>query len=121
VVAHEADRFVVLVTQEKLVARLGARAPIPVEVVPFAAPSVSRHLKALGGVPTLRLRADGSPYATDNNNYMIHTRFELLEAPTELEADILRIPGVVDTGMFLGMAQTVIVLERGNTRELHRP
>ena len=67
VVAYEAERFVVLVTPEKLVPKLGSRTHIPIEVVPFAVPSASRHLKAIGGVPVVR-KKDGHPYATDNHN-----------------------------------------------------
>src|SRR4051812_26869624 len=59
VVAFEAERFVVLVTPEKLVPQLGSRTPIPIEVVPFAGPSASRHLRKLGGKPAVRKKADG--------------------------------------------------------------
>src|SRR5258706_14151693 len=69
VVAYEADRFVVLVTPEKLVPKLGSRTPIPIEVVPFAVFTAIRHLKKLAGgkaKPVVRKKSDGFQYFTDN-------------------------------------------------------
>jgi ribose 5-phosphate isomerase A len=121
VVAFEARRFVVLVTPEKMVDKLGSRTPIPIEVVPFAEPSVARHLRALGGVPAVRNKPDGFPYTTDNANWILDTRFAPIDDPAQLDAAILRIPGVVDDGLFLDMADLVLVGEEGAVRELRRP
>lgn len=120
VVAFEADRFVVLVTPEKLVPRLGTRTPIPIEVVPFASPSASRHLKAIGGRPAVRKDAAGLPYRTDNHNWILDTDFGPIDDPVALDARIRRIPGIVDHGLFLGMASAVLVGENGTVRELKR-
>ncbi|MGK4006598.1 ribose-5-phosphate isomerase RpiA [Sorangium sp. So ce1036] len=120
VVAYEAERFIILVTPEKLVEKLGSRAPIPIEVVPFAVPTVTRHLAALGGKPTVRKNADGFPFQTDNHNWILHTVFGPIDAPAALDADIRKIPGVVDNGLFLGMASAVLVGEPGGVRELTR-
>ena len=120
VVAYEAERFVVLVTPEKLVPSLGSRTAIPIEVVPFAEPTVLRHLQTLGGNPQVRLKADGFPYLSDNQNRIVDTHFGLIEAPKDLDARIRGIPGVVDTGLFLDMADLVLVGERGEVRELRR-
>jgi ribose 5-phosphate isomerase A len=120
VVAFEASVFVVLVTPEKLVPRLGTRAPIPIEVVPFAAPSASRHLRKLGGAPVIRKKADGYPFMTDNQNWILDTSFGPIDNPAAIEAAALAIPGVVDTGLFLGMASVVLVGEPGQVRELKR-
>lgn len=120
VVAFEADVFVVLVTPEKLVPRLGSRTPIPIEVVPFASPSASRHLIKLGGTPTVRKKADGYPYMTDNQNWILDTDFGPIDAPSMIETAVRKIPGVVDTGLFLGMADVVLVGEPGQVRELKR-
>lgn len=121
VVVYEAARFIVLVTAEKLVDKLGSRAPIPVEVVPFASATASRHLAALGGKPTIRKNADGYPFQTDNHNWILDTAFGPIDDPASLEARILKIPGVVDTGMFLDMASLVLVGDKGEVRELTRP
>ncbi len=118
VVAFEAERFVVLVTPEKLVDRLGTRSPIPIEVVPFATPSVTRHLRALGGAAAVRKRDDATPYVTDNHNWILDTSFGPIGDPAGVDAAIRRIPGVVDDGIFLDMADVVLVGEEGAVREM---
>jgi ribose 5-phosphate isomerase A len=119
VVAYEADVFVVLVTPEKLVPRLGTRSPIPVEIIPYAAPPIQRHLTKLGGSVTLRKKEGGlGPFLTDNQNWIFDVRFEPIEDPALLDAKIRAIPGVVDTGIFLGMADAVLVGEAGSVRTL---
>ncbi len=120
VVAFEAERFVVLVTPEKLVPALGSRTPIPIEVVPFAGPSASRHLRTLGGVPVVRAKDGVGPYVTDNGNWILDTDFGPIADPARLDGDIHRIPGVVDHGMFLRMASVVLVGDEGAVRELRR-
>ena len=118
VVAFEAERFVVLVTPEKLVDRLGTRSPIPIEVVPFATPSVTRHLRQIGGAAGVRKRDDGTPYVTDNHNWILDTSFGPIDDPAGVDTAIRRIPGVVDDGIFLDMADVVLVGEEGAVREL---
>lgn len=120
VVAHEADRFVILVTPEKLVERLGSRTPVPIEVVPFASPSASRHLAELGGEPAVRCSEGGFPYQTDNHHWILDTDFGPIADPAALDDRIRRIPGVVDHGLFLGMASVVLVGDPGGVRELTR-
>ena len=120
VVASEADRFIVLVTPEKMVDKLGSRTPIPIEVVPFASPTVIRRLRKAGGVPVVRAKADGFPYFTDNGNLIVDTGFGPIDDPAALDVVIRRIPGVVDHGIFLGMAHLVLVAEDAGVRELRR-
>ncbi|HTN84119.1 MAG TPA: ribose-5-phosphate isomerase RpiA [Sorangium sp.] len=120
VVAYEAARFIILVTPEKLVEKLGSRVPVPIEVVPFASASAARHLAALGGKPAVRKNADGYPFQTDNHNWILDTAFGPMDAPAALDARIRKIPGVMDTGLFLDMATLVLVAEAGAVRELHR-
>jgi len=109
VVAHLADRFVIVVTPDKRVERLGEKAPIPIEVVPFAEAVVLREIEALGGRPTVRQGADGSPFGTDNGNRIVDAQFDPIDEPTRLDAALRAIPGVVDTGLFLDMADLVLV------------
>jgi ribose 5-phosphate isomerase A len=118
VVAFEAARFVVLVTPEKLVERLGTRTPIPLEVIPFASPSATRHLAKLGGKAGVRTKADGYPYRTDNQNWILDTDFGPIADPAALDAAIRKIPGIIDTGIFLDMADVVLVGDAGAVREL---
>ncbi len=120
VVAYEAARFVVLVTPEKLVERLGSRAPIPVEVVPFASAWALRHLQELGARPVIRARDDGAPFETEGRHWIADACFDPIDEPARLDAELRAIPGVVDTGLFLEMADLVLVGGPHGVRELRR-
>ncbi len=119
VVAAASRRQVILVTSEKLVPRLGTRGRLPVEIVPFARPLCARRLEALGCAPRLRT-ADGTPFVTDNGNLILDCDIAPLDDPAALERAIRGIPGVVDTGLFLGTASLVLVAEAGSVRTLER-
>lgn len=108
VVAHAAQRFVVLVTPEKCVEKLASRTHIPIEVVPFAKAVVARAFTALGGEATVRMR-DGDFYLTDNGNLILDTKLAPLDDPQRVDRAIRAVPGVVDTGLFLGMADEVLI------------
>jgi len=114
IVAAASRRQVIIVGAGKLVQRLGERGRIPVEVIPLAEGLVRRRLKALAQVPSLRGAPDGAgPFHTENGNLILDCApAEPLATPglaRTLEAEILRIPGVVDTGLFLGTAERVLV------------
>jgi ribose 5-phosphate isomerase A len=113
IVASTSRRQVILVGREKLVRMLGERGRIPVEAVPFAAGPVSRALKALGLTPALRTDPAGGRLLTENGNVTLDCRpaTPLADgtAARVLEAAVLAIPGVVDTGLFLGTAERVLV------------
>jgi ribose 5-phosphate isomerase A len=119
VVASVSDRFVVLVGDEKIVKNLGERMSVPVEIVPFAAPIARRELESLGS--KVELRSVGpAPYRSDNGNYILDARFEQIISPAELEKRIDRIPGVVDSGLFIGMADLVFVQSEGAFLKMER-
>lgn len=120
VVAAAARRFIVLVGAEKLVPTLGGRGRLPVEVVPFAVPFCRRRLGELGHPPTVRTR-DGAPFVTDNGNLILDCAVGPIADPGTLDAALRAIPGVVGTGLFVGMAHAVMVREGGRTRTLRRP
>jgi ribose 5-phosphate isomerase A len=109
VVAYEAEKLVILVTPEKIVPKLGTRTAIPIEVVPFAVPTASKHLRALGGNPQVRKKPDGFPFVTDNMNWIVDTQFPPIDDPAKLHDEARRIPGIVDTGLFVQMADVVLV------------
>jgi ribose 5-phosphate isomerase A len=118
VVAKLASRFVVLVTPDKLVNRLGEKCPLPVEVVPFALPAVRRSLEAFGS-PVLRMTGSAA-YRTDNGNAVIDLapsggRFA---SPREVDTKVRTLPGVVDTGFFFDMASLVLVGDAGKVQEI---
>ena len=104
-----ASRFLVIVADEhKMVKRLG-RFPLPVEVIPFAAAPVKHHLVNLGANPVLRLRPDNSPYITDEGNFIFDCHYEEIADPAAVANAIKSIVGVVEHGLFLGLASAVVV------------
>jgi ribose 5-phosphate isomerase A len=119
VVAAASRRQVILVTHEKLVPRLGARGRLPVEILPFARPLCERRLTALGCWPRLR-EAVAGPFVTDNGTWILDCGIPAAEDAAALDRDIRRIPGVVDTGFFLGTAERVLVAQEGTIRVLRR-
>jgi len=116
VVAAAAERFVVLIDPSKEVDRLGASMPVPVEVLPFAVSPVTRALRDLGGEPTLRMaqKKDG-PVVSDQGFWILDTRFDAIDSPADLDAALHAIPGVLDHGLFLGLATDVLVGEPDGT------
>ena len=113
IIASMAARIIILVGQEKLVPKLGAKFPVFMEVVPFALPVVSRRLSAMGATVQTRLRSDGTIFLTDNGNPILHAVFGLpphhLNNPEELDRQLHHIPGIIETGIFLNMAHEILV------------
>ncbi|SHL07841.1 ribose-5-phosphate isomerase RpiA [Rhodothermus profundi] len=123
VVATQARRFVVLVDASKLVHRLGTRCPVPVEVLPMAAAPVMRQLRRMGAEPVLRMgKAKDGPVVTDQGFWVIDAHFpEGIDDPQALAMTLSTIPGVLDHGLFLGMATDVLVGEaNGQIRHMQR-
>jgi ribose 5-phosphate isomerase A len=123
IVAAAARQAVILVGREKMVSHLGTRGKLPVEVVPFALPLVMERLRILGSTPTLYL-ADGKPFLTDNGNHVVDCAVKVIADPGALQRSILAIPGVVDTGLFLGVATVVLVGDTDSfvlQEEIRRP
>jgi ribose 5-phosphate isomerase A len=117
IVAAMSRRLVILVGEEKLVPRLGARGRLPVEVVPFALPLAERRLRDLQ-CPATPYRVNGDLFLSDNGNYIVDCAIGPLDDPAALERDVRAIPGVVDTGLFLDMADLVLVGDRADFRLL---
>lgn len=114
IVACSSDRLVVIADSSKKVATLG-KFPLPVEIVRFGVGSTKMMIEALAadigceGEIKLRMRADGQPFVTDNGNVILDCAFGSISDPEALD-DVLRgIPGVVDNGMFLGIAEMAIL------------
>jgi ribose 5-phosphate isomerase A len=110
ILAQAAERVVIVVDRTKLVRRLGERSHVPVEVMPFAAKYVEKRLaKKLGGRPKLRVGRFQRPYITDNRNYILDVKFPRISKPAALEHQVNSIPGVVENGIFVGLADVVMV------------
>lgn len=108
-VAVRADRFVVIVDATKLSDVLGSF-PLPVEVLPQAYRQVARALAGLGGDPQLRMGVrKAGPVVTDQGNLILDATFPAITQPAELERTINNIPGVLENGLFVGLADQVLV------------
>ena len=108
VVAAASKKLVILVGPGKQVPMLGSHGKLPIEVVPFALPVCRERLKALGCDPILWADADG-PKKTDNGNYILDCKVGPLLDANDFEARAEAVPGVVGTGLFLGMANVVLI------------
>jgi ribose 5-phosphate isomerase A len=107
------DRLIVVVDETKIVQKLGTHSPLPVEVTQFAWRAHARWLERLGCTPALR-GGDEAPYVTDNGNYIIDCTFPNgIDNPAELGATLRSRPGILEHGLFLGMADEVIVATPG--------
>jgi ribose 5-phosphate isomerase A len=122
IVAAAARRFVVIADDRKPVDRLGAHAPLPVEVVRFGHPVTARRLEGLGGAPVLRRGADGAPFVTDGGNVVYDCAgFAPIADPAALEARLAAAAGVVGSWLFVGLASAAYVGDaEGGVRILHR-
>ena len=119
IVARAADRMIVVIDETKLVDRLGGAAALPVEVVAFGWQTVLERIAAIGCAPHLR-RAAGRPFVTDGGNYIADCDFAGdIDAPA-LEARLKAITGVVETGLFIGLASEVVVGRPGGVEVLIR-
>jgi ribose 5-phosphate isomerase A len=102
IVAQASARFLVVVDQTKLVDCLG-EAPVPVEVIPFGWKETARRIEALGAKPQRR------DFTTDSGNYILDCAFGLMQSPETLASELNRVAGVVEHGLFIGMASEVHV------------
>ncbi len=117
IVAASSSQLVILVGPEKRVPVLGSRGKLPVEVLPFGEALCRTRLRQLGCEPARRTGEDGAPCVTDNGNHILDCKIAPIESPAELERAILEIPGAVGTGLFLGLADVVVVRD-GNEAEV---
>jgi ribose 5-phosphate isomerase A len=112
VVDSLADLFIVVVDGGKLVNQLGSTFLLPVEVIPMAVTPVMRSLEKLGGKPELRMGVKkAGPVVTDQGNLVIDVKFDLIDDPAYLEKTINNLPGVLENGLFVGLADVILVGE----------
>ncbi|HEY9602369.1 MAG TPA: ribose-5-phosphate isomerase RpiA [Allocoleopsis sp.] len=107
-----AAQFIVVVDGNKLVEKLGSTFLLPVEVIPMAISPVMRAIEKLGGKPQLRMGVKkAGPVITDQGNMVIDVKFDSIDNPGELEKTLNNIPGVLENGLFVGVADIVLVGE----------
>src|SRR5258708_14722391 len=117
VVASASKKMVVVADSGKVVAVLG-KFPLPVEVIPFARTVVERKIVALGASPKLRMKPDGSPFLTDNGNQILDCSFGKIDDPPALTGELDGMPGVVEHGLFIGLAKLVVVGRGASVEEI---
>lgn len=118
VVAASSDKLIILVGSEKIVSVLGSRGKLPVEVIPFAEVHCREALRAIGCEPHRRLDPKtNDTLVTDNGNMILDCKIAPIEDAAALDQQILAIPGVLGTGLFVGMADAVII-QAGNQVEV---
>lgn len=111
IVASVADRRIILIDRTKLVERLGSRHELPVEVSAFGHRWTLARLGSLAQSVRLRCRPDGTAYRTDGDNLIVDLRTGPIEDPQALESQLLSIPGVYETGLFIGLCDVLIVAD----------
>jgi ribose 5-phosphate isomerase A len=119
IVASATRQLVIVADASKRVPTLG-RFPLPVEVIKFAQAMVAKKIAALGAQVSLRRRPDGSPFLTDENNYILDCSFGQIADPDGLARRLSDMPGIVEHGLFIGMASTVIFASGKDVVEVHR-
>jgi ribose 5-phosphate isomerase A len=121
IVASASDRLVIIADEPKLVPRLGGTVPVPVEVVAFGWETTAARLEKLGARGILRKTSDGSAFRTDGGNLILDCHFGAIRDPARLEDNLSAVVGVVETGLFIGMAATALVATPGGVLRLDRP
>jgi ribose 5-phosphate isomerase A len=121
-VAVASHKHYYLAGEEKLVERLGEHGNLPVEVIPFASAFVMREIRALGLESKIRKTKDGSEYISDNGNLVLDCEVGKIRNPAKLDRELEAIPGVLGTGLFVGIADVVLVASpNGKVKTLKRP
>jgi ribose 5-phosphate isomerase A len=122
IVASASKKFVVIADESKKVKVLGENNhPVPLEVVPFAAKPIMLKLKEMGGTPILREgKGKVGPTITDNGNVIIDVNFGLIKSPSKLESVLRNLPGIVETGLFLKMADVVHIGTASGTETIEK-
>jgi ribose 5-phosphate isomerase A len=121
IVAAASRRLVIVADDSKLVGPgLGTKSRLPVEVVTFGWEVTADRISGLGGMPALRQEAGGEPFRTDGGNLILDCDFGRIGDPARLERDLSMITGVVETGLFIGMAECALVAHADNVEEIRR-
>jgi ribose 5-phosphate isomerase A len=121
VVASVSRDLVIIVDESKIVDRLGTRAPLPVEVDPFASPVLIPFFRRIGAEPSLRRSSSGEPFRTDGGNFVFDCHFEHgIDDPREMDLMLNRRPGVLENGLFIDMVGRVVVAGPNDVRVMSR-
>lgn len=117
IVASVSRRLIVVVDESKRVEKLGTKSPVPVEVLPFGWTAGVKRIEELGAEVDLR-RSRRIPFVSDNGNYILDCRFKEIPSPKRLEAKLNNIPGVVENGIFVGLANMALVASEDGVKKI---
>ncbi len=117
IVAQNSGQLIIIADAGKTVAKLGTKSPLPVEVAQFAHEAHVGFFRELGAAAALRKLPDGAPYVTDNGNHIYDCRFTGIGDPAQLDATLHARAGVVETGLFVGMATVALVADERGVQE----
>lgn len=122
IVASVSKKVVIVADQSKKVDVLGVNNhPVPIEVLPFAVPLVLRRIREIGGKPNLREgQKKVGPVVTDNGNVIVDAEFGPITEPLELDCNLKKLPGVIETGLFVETASIVYIGKRNGVDELRK-
>jgi len=118
IIASASKKLVIIADYTKKSEFLGEhwKKGVPIEIIPLAHILIMKKLEKLGGIPVLRMaKAKAGPVVSDNGNFIIDADFGIIKNPLDLNLKLLQIPGVVDSGLFLGMAQTAYIGQKDGT------
>ena len=121
IVASVAKQFIVVADETKLTDKLGTKQPIPLEVLPFAVSTVTSKLKNMSEEIGLRKAKEKiGPIVTDNGNFILDVNFGPVENPEELNSQLKSIPGIIETGLFINMADIIYVGKQTTVQKLEK-
>jgi ribose 5-phosphate isomerase A len=120
IVAQASKREIIVVDESKYVPALGTNWAVPVEVIPFGYGSQAEYLKSLGADVKIRQATDGKPFKTDQGNLILDCKFGPIADPAALGEQLKRRTGIVEHGLFIGLATQVIIASADGIREIKR-
>lgn len=120
-VAQNSVKLIIIADAQKLVTKLGTKSPLPVEVIPFGFEASERFLRDLGCTPTLRRHNDGSILITDNGNYIFDCKFPEIADPRDLNLKLATRAGIVESGLFIGLAHTAVIADNATVWTIAKP
>lgn len=120
IVAQASAKLIIIADSGKTVAALGEKSPLPIEVAPFCYETHEAFLRSLGATPVLRKNADGNPFVTDNGNYIYDCRFPSIADPAGLQRRLKDRAGIVESGLFIGLASIAFVATENGVKKLER-
>jgi ribose 5-phosphate isomerase A len=120
IVAQASKREIIVVDESKIVPALGTNWAVPVETIPFGYSSQVEYLKSLGAEVKIRQGADGKPFKTDQGNLILDCKFGPIADPITLAEKLKKRTGIVEHGLFIGLATKVIIAGTNGIREIQR-